>query len=70
MKDMMYSLAEKENLTVIVSKWELVYSGTDVELVDITGKIVGFFEPNERMREMTKEVLKSEPVKDAYLIDD
>lgn len=69
-KAKMDTLAKKENLTAIVSRWELVYSGMDVELVDITEKIVEFFEPNERMREMTKEVLKSEPVKDAYLIDD
>ena len=63
-------LAKNENLTAIVSKWELVYSGTDVELVDVTEKITGFFEPNEKMKEMVKEVLKSEPIKDAYLIED
>lgn len=69
-KDKMAILAKNENLTAIVSKWELVYSGTDVELVDVTEKITDFFEPNEKMKEMVKEVLKSEPIKDAYLIED
>ena len=69
-KEKIAVLAKNENLTTIVSKWEVVYSRADVELVDITEKIVDFFEPNERMKEMTKEVLKSEPIKDAYLIED
>jgi len=69
-KDKIATLAKKEDLATIVSKWEVVYSGANVELVDITEKIVDFFEPNERMKQMTKEVLKSEPVKDAYLIED
>ena len=69
-KDKMDQLAKNENLAAIVSKWELVFSGTDIELVDITVKVVDFFEPNERMKEMTKEVMLSEPIKDAYLIED
>ena len=48
----------------------MVFSGADIELVDITVKVVDFFEPNEKMKEMTKEVMQSEPIKDAYLIDD
>ena len=69
-KDKMAVLAKNENLAAIVSKWELSYSGTDVELVDVTEKIAGFFEPNEKMKAMIEEVLKSEPIKDAYLIED
>jgi len=69
-KDKMAQLAKNENLTAIVSKWELVFSSADIELVDITVKVVDFFEPNEKMKEMTKEVMQSEPIKDAYLMDD
>jgi hypothetical protein len=69
-KDKMAQLAKNENLSAIVSKWEMVFSGADIELVDITVKVVDFFEPNEKMKEMTKEVMQSEPIKDAYLIDD
>ncbi|MCX6150800.1 MAG: hypothetical protein NTX22_09770 [Ignavibacteriales bacterium] len=70
MKDKMAILVKNENLTAIVSKWELVYSGTDVELVDITEKIVDFFEPSEKIKSMMKEIMQSEPIKDAYLIED
>ena len=41
-KDKMGQLAEDENLNAIVSKWELVFSSRDVELVDVTEKIVNF----------------------------
>ena len=69
-KDKMAELAKTENLSAIVSKWELVFSGADFELVDVTAQVVDFFEPDEKMKETTKEVLQSEPIKDAYLIDD
>ncbi len=69
-KDKIAVLAKNENLTAIVSKWELTYNSPDVELIDVTEKIAAFFEPNDRMKEMIKEVLKSEPIKDAYLIED
>ena len=69
-KDKMAQLAKNENLNAIVSKWELVFSSTEVELVEVTEKIVDFFEPSEKIRTMTKEIMKSEPIKDAYLIDD
>jgi len=69
-KDKIAVLAKSENLTAIVSKWELTYNSPDVELIDVTEKIAAFFEPNDRMKEMIKEVLKSEPIKDAYLIED
>ena len=69
-KDKMAQLAENENLNAIVSKWELVFSSADIELVDITVKVADFFELNEEMKENVKEVMQSEPIKDAYLIDD
>lgn len=69
-KDKMTQLAKDENLSAIVSKWELVFSGKDVELIDITEKIVEFFEPNDQIKTMVKEIMQSEPIKDAYLIED
>jgi hypothetical protein len=69
-KDKIAVLAKNENLTAIVSKWELTYNSQDVELVDVTEKIAAFFEQNDRMKEMIKEIMKSEPIKDAYLIED
>lgn len=69
-KDKIKAIAEKENLSTVVSKWELVYSGGEIELVDITEQLVALFGSDERMKQMTKELQKTEPVKDAYLIDD
>ena len=69
-KDKLAQLAKSENLSAIVSKWELVFSSADIELVDITVKVANFFELNEEMKKMTENVMQSEPVKDAYLIDD
>ncbi len=69
-KEKLAQLAKSENLSVIVSKWELVFSGADVVTVEVTEKIVDFFEPNEKIKSMTKEIMQSEPIKEAYLIDD
>lgn len=69
-KEKLMQLAKDENLSTIVSKWELVYCGDDVVTVDVTEKIVDFFEPNEKMKLMTKEIMGLEPLKDAYLIED
>jgi hypothetical protein len=69
-KDKLAQLAKSENLSVIVSKWELVFSGADVVSIDVTEKIVDFFEPNEKIKSMMKEIMESEPLKDAFLIDD
>jgi len=69
-KDKIASIAKAENLTAVVSKWELVYYNSDIEVVDITDKIVDLFEPSEKIRETIKEVPQHEPVKDAFFIDD
>jgi len=69
-KEKIAQLAKSENLSTIVSKWELVFSGSDIILVDVTEKIADFFEPNEKIKLMLKEIKLSEPIKDAYLIED
>jgi hypothetical protein len=69
-KDSVAALAARENVTLVVSKWEIAYSAKNVELVDLTEKVAEFFHPNERVRSILKEVPKHEPMKDAYLIQD
>ena len=69
-KDKLNQLANDENLSAIVSKWEISFSNNNVELVDITEKIVNFFDPNDQMKDMVKEIMQTEVVKDAYLIED
>jgi Skp family chaperone for outer membrane proteins len=69
-KDKIAAIAKAENLSAVVSKWEVVYSNPDIELIDITDKIAAFFEPSDKMKETIKEVPQHEPVKDAFFIDD
>ena len=69
-KDSLIKLANEENLSAIVSKWEISFSNNNVELIDITEKIVHFFDPNDQMKDMVKEIMQTEVVKDAYLIED
>lgn len=69
-KDKVDDFASKEKLDIIVSKWELNYSGTDVEIVDVTEQIINFFQPKIKIKDMLKELSSSEPIKDAYLIED
>jgi len=69
-KDSIAALAVRENVTLVVSKWEVVYSAKNVELVDLTEKVTEFFQPNEKVKAWLKELPKHEPIKDAYLIQD
>lgn len=69
-KDSIAALAARENVILVVSKWEVAYNEKNVELVDLTEQVVEFFQPNERIRSMLKELPKNEPVENAYLIQD
>lgn len=69
-KDKISKLAKDEKLSIVVSKWDVLFNGENIEQIDVTEKIVDFFEPNEKIKSMTKEIMQSEPVQDAYLIND
>jgi|CZKP01.1.fsa_nt_gi hypothetical protein len=69
-KDKIDSLAKAEKIDLVVSKWELNYSNANCEVIDITEKIADLFKPNKRFKNMLPDILKSEPIKDAYLIQD
>ena len=69
-KDKISQIAKENNLSVVVSKWEINCPADNVELVDITDKIADIFQPDERVKGWLKEMKNVEPVKEAYLIDD
>ena len=69
-KDKVQKFAQSEKIDLIVSKWELNYSSSQFEIVDITEQLANLFEPNKRFKDTLKDLLKSEPIKDAYLIED
>jgi hypothetical protein len=69
-EDKIELLAKSENLDIIVSKYELNYSNSNCNVIDITEKLANLFEPNKRFKAMLPDLLKSKPVKDAYLDED
>lgn len=69
-KDSVIALGKKEHLIGIVSKWELVYSGSDIDTIDFTMQLVEFFKPNDKMRSTVREIMKTSPIEDAFFIED
>ena len=70
LKDKLALLAKNENLDLIVSKYELNYSSPNTLVIDITEKVTDLLSPDKRFKTMLPELIKNEPVKDAYLIED
>jgi hypothetical protein len=69
-KDKISEFAKNEKLNIIVSKWELNYYGTNVEIIDVTEKVANLFEPSKSLKDIIPEMEKNSPVKDAFLIED
>jgi Skp family chaperone for outer membrane proteins len=55
-------LAEKNNLQMIISKWEIVFADESFELVDITDQLVDYFNPNEETKKVLEQVKLMDPV--------
>lgn len=62
-------LAKRENLSCIVSKWEIYSIDSSFEIVDITDKVVSIINQDEKVKKYIHQLLKSEPVKDAFFIE-
>ncbi len=69
-KDSVAALAAREKVILVVSKYEVVCSAKDVELVDLTEKITEFFHPNEQVKAWLKDLPNKEPIEEAYLAQD
>ena len=69
-KDELMSLAKSENLIAIVSKWELNYSTSDVEVVDVTIKLLETLKATDKVIKMYDEMKAQEPLKDAFFLED
>jgi len=69
-KDKISDLAKNEKLSIIVSKWELSFNSSDIEVVDITEKVANLFESGQDIKAMILEFQKNEPLKDAFLLED
>ena len=63
------ALAKKEKLSAIVSKWELIASGEDVEVVDITLLILKeIYKAPEDVLKMYDEMKDMKPVENAFFL--
>ena len=69
-KEILAQIAKSEKLIAIVSKWELNYSSDDVELVDITMKLLEALKAPDNVKKMYDEMKNQQPIKDAIYIND
>lgn len=61
-KPSLQQVARQTKVDQIVSKWELNYHSSNVEMVDITDLLIDLFEPTEKGRRWAKEVQAHKPV--------
>jgi hypothetical protein len=55
-------IARQADVDVIVSKWNIVYQGSGVELVDVTDLMVQPFDPDEETLKIVKDIQTMDPV--------
>lgn len=55
-------IARQADVDVIVSKWNIVYQGSGVELVDVTDLMVKPFDPDEETLKIVKDIQTMDPV--------
>jgi len=55
-------VAKRTGVDLIVSKWEIVYLASDVEVVDVTLEMAKMFEPKLGTLEAIQELMKKEPL--------
>ena len=61
-KNEIQSIAKNNNISVVTSKWELVFMNESLERVDLTDKIVELFNPNEETLKMIEDMKTQNPV--------
>ena len=60
-KDKLPMIAQKKNVRLVVSKWEVFHHDGPVELVDITDELVSLFAPDAQTLKIIEEVKKDQP---------
>jgi hypothetical protein len=61
-------LAKNEKISAIVSQWEVNFSSSDIELVDVTLKLLELLEAPDKIKQYYEDMKSQEPMKDAFLI--
>lgn len=68
-KEEIAKLAKTERMDIIVSKWELNFSNKDLEIIDITEKLLKQFGADEKIMGYYKDMKNNLPIKNALLLD-
>lgn len=61
-KEKIPEIARQGNVDVIICKWDIVYHGSGIELVDVTDLMVQPFNPDKETLKTIKDVQKHDPV--------
>ena len=56
------TIADDNDVQMIMSKWEIMFADESIELVDITDQLVDYFNPNEETRKILEQVKSIDPV--------
>ncbi len=68
-KDKISEYSKKENFTALVSKWELLFSNSEAEVIDITVPLLKALGSDEKVIKMYDEMKRQDPIKDAFFIE-
>jgi len=63
------AVGKANNVSMIVSKWEIPYKTAGVELVDLTWKIMAIWSPSEQVIKWAQKGEKEPPIRDAIFDD-
>jgi hypothetical protein len=61
-KEKIPEIAKQAEVDVILSKWDIVYQGSGIELIDVTDLMVKPFNPDEKTLKTLKELQEQDPV--------
>ena len=62
LKEKFPTIADDNDVQMIMSKWEIMFTDESIELVDITDQLVDCFNPNEETRKILENVKSTDPV--------
>ncbi len=62
LKEKFPTIADDNDVQMILSKWEIMFADESIEMVDITDQLVEYFNPNEETRKILEEVKSTDPV--------
>jgi hypothetical protein len=69
-KESLPAVAKEAGVDIIVSKWEVNYQSSNIEVVDVTDKVAALFHTSERGKQWLQQIPKQPPVPIEQITDD